>query len=129
MQILGERLRELRLKKELKQEVLVKEFSLATATYSMYETGQRNPPLELLIKFAAFYDVSTDYLLGRIPTYYPDVSLKKNISYSKFDLINTILEIPDRFCPKIIKYIHFLSFDESEDTKEVPHKEKKFAIA
>lgn len=32
---------------------------------SKYETGERIPPTETLIKLADLYDVSIDYLLGR----------------------------------------------------------------
>ncbi len=33
--------------------------------YSRYERGFQNIPLEHLIKLADFYNVSTDYILGR----------------------------------------------------------------
>ena len=34
-------------------------------TYSDYERGEINIPIEQLIKLADFYDVSLDYLVGR----------------------------------------------------------------
>ena len=112
MLILGERLRELRLKKELKQEVIVKEFSLARATYSMYETGQRNPPLELLVKFATFYNVSTDYLLGQSDTYYPN----KNVSSIRdLKLIKFFSEIDSSLDKQIMDYAEFLHSKHLED--------------
>ena len=33
-------------------------------TYSQYENGQRQIPLEQLIALAKYYNTSTDYLLG-----------------------------------------------------------------
>ncbi len=33
-------------------------------TYSQYETGQRQIPLDFLIKLAMIYETSTDYILG-----------------------------------------------------------------
>ena len=33
-------------------------------TYSQYETGQRQIPLDFLVKLAMIYDTSTDYILG-----------------------------------------------------------------
>lgn len=33
--------------------------------YSKYERGEREIPLNLIIKLADFYDVSIDYLVGR----------------------------------------------------------------
>lgn len=36
-------------------------------TYQNYETGKRLPTAEILMRLADFYNVSTDYLLGRTP--------------------------------------------------------------
>lgn len=79
---LGQKLRELRVQKDLKQEDLQKRFSLSSGCYSLYENDKRKPPYETLIQFANFYDVSLDYLLGRAtiqnhptpatPAYSPD---------------------------------------------------------
>lgn len=62
---LGERLKELRLHKKLKQNYLQKKFSLSSGCYSLYENNKRKPDYELLIEFANFYNVSLDYLVGR----------------------------------------------------------------
>lgn len=37
-------------------------------TYSKYELGKINIPVEVLIKLSDFYDVSIDYLVGRSKT-------------------------------------------------------------
>lgn len=63
--MLGNRLRELRKKKGLTMKELGKKFSLAESTISGYETGNRKPDLELIDGFADFFEVSSDYLLGR----------------------------------------------------------------
>ena len=34
-------------------------------TYSKYELGKINIPIEVFMKLADYYDVSVDYLLGR----------------------------------------------------------------
>ena len=39
--------------------------SVDQSTYSDYESGKINIPIEQLIKIADFYDVSLDYLVGR----------------------------------------------------------------
>ena len=61
---IGQRLRELRLKNNLKQDDIIKRFSLSSGRYSQYETGKRRPDYELLMALADFYHVSIDYLLG-----------------------------------------------------------------
>ncbi len=75
---IGNRLRALRESKHLKQEDIWKEFSLAGSSYSQYESNKRRPPYELLVKFADYYDVSLDYLLGRSDTYHPASPLRFN---------------------------------------------------
>lgn len=59
-----DRLRELRIENGIKQETLSKILNITTSTVSMYETGQREPTLDILIKIAVFFNTSTDYLLG-----------------------------------------------------------------
>lgn len=39
--------------------------TLAESTISGYETGNRDPDLEIVNKLADIFEVSTDYLLGR----------------------------------------------------------------
>ncbi|MDC0763466.1 helix-turn-helix transcriptional regulator [Brevibacillus sp. AG] len=61
----GMRLRELREGKDLSQEELGAKFGLGKVTISGYELSKRQPTLELIVGFAEFFGVSTDYLLGR----------------------------------------------------------------
>lgn len=62
---LGSRLKELRIEKNYEQKRISEEFSLSRGTYSLYESNQRRPSYEILVKFADYYNVSVDYLLGR----------------------------------------------------------------
>ena len=39
--------------------------NIKQTTYSKYELGKINVPIEMLIKIADYYDVSLDYLVGR----------------------------------------------------------------
>ena len=38
---------------------------ISQRSYSHYETGSRNIPVEMLIRLANYYDISVDYLVGR----------------------------------------------------------------
>ena len=60
-----QRIRDLREARDLKQEDLAKMLNCTQACYSHYESGKRDIPTDVLQKLADFYDVSTDYLLGR----------------------------------------------------------------
>lgn len=63
--LLRERLKLLREEKGLTQEKLAKSLSLSVSAVGMYEAGERQPPYATLEKIASFFNVSTDYLLGR----------------------------------------------------------------
>ena len=58
------RLRDLREDADLTQDELVKILKMHKTTYTNYEQGKREPPFELIIKLAKFYNVSIDYIAG-----------------------------------------------------------------
>lgn len=58
------RLKEIREDLDIKQKELADHLHIRQNTYSQYENGQRQIPLELLIQLAKYYNTSTDYLLG-----------------------------------------------------------------
>lgn len=62
---MGERLRLLRKSKGLTQIALQMKIGVEQALLSKYESGERVPPTETLVKLADFYEVSVDYLLCR----------------------------------------------------------------
>jgi len=59
------RLRELREDREIKQTTLADYLNVTQPTYSDYENGKINIPIETLSKLADFYGTSVDYLIGR----------------------------------------------------------------
>jgi len=65
MRILSQRLKNLRQEKNLTQTQLADIIGISRGALSLYETGKREPDYCTLQKFADFFNVSTDYLLGR----------------------------------------------------------------
>lgn len=57
-----------RSKKGLSQQELSNRLGFNHATYARYETGDTQPDFDTLQKLADFFDVSTDYILGRTNT-------------------------------------------------------------
>lgn len=60
--VIGKRLKKLRGDKT--QEEVAKDIGLSRARYAHYEQGRSEPNLELIEKFANYFKVSSDYLLG-----------------------------------------------------------------
>lgn len=97
MAVFGELMSELRQDRGLTQKELGKILSVSTGTISNYENGVHYPDLEKLVQLADYFQVSTDYLLGRLeyirdskyvqPHYMQDEILKK--------IIHSLLQLPE----------------------------------
>lgn len=78
MQRYGKQIAELRKKRGMNQETLAGLLGITRASLSHYETNRREPDYALLNRFADFFHVSLDYLMGRdvspISIYDPHVS-------------------------------------------------------
>ena len=59
-----QRLRDCREDRDLNQTQVGEILGINQRVYSIYETGQRQIPVEYLIELALFYNTSVDYLLG-----------------------------------------------------------------
>ena len=62
--MIGDNLKNLRIKKGLKQSELAGLLGLSSSAVGMYEQGRRKPDLEILLKYAEIFDVSVDFILG-----------------------------------------------------------------
>ena len=60
------RLKDLREDHDMKQVDIAKYLGIQQTVYSRYERGVQTIPVEYLIKLADLYNVSVDYILGRI---------------------------------------------------------------
>ena len=58
------RIRDLREDRDLLQRDLASYLQCSQVSYSHYELGKRDIPTDVLIRLAAFYHTSIDYLLG-----------------------------------------------------------------
>ena len=65
MTVFGERIKLLRSEKNILQKDIAEYLSLHVRTYQYYEASTLEPSLENLVKLADYFQVSTDYLLGR----------------------------------------------------------------
>ncbi len=63
--VMQNRLKELRKAKGLTQVSLQMQTGIEQALLSKFESGDRTPPTETLLRLAEFYNVSIDYILFR----------------------------------------------------------------
>lgn len=68
LQTIGERIKLQRTLIHKTQRDICDAIHIEQVTLSQYETNKRTPKLEILIALADLFDVSVDYLLGRIDT-------------------------------------------------------------
>ncbi len=61
-----ERLREIRVKNKMTLRDLAKAIDVSFSTISRWENGEITPTITYLILLCDYFDVSADYLLGRI---------------------------------------------------------------
>ena len=64
---MNNRIKDLREDMDLRQSDLAEATGIDQRTISNYETGKTKPDSDALIKLADFFNVSIDYLVGRIP--------------------------------------------------------------
>jgi transcriptional regulator with XRE-family HTH domain len=108
MATLGERIRSLRIEKEMSQEEIANMFGLKNrSTVSNWEAGRISPDHEIIVKLSQLFNVSTDYMLG--------VSDKRNqnefieIALKDGTVLNSYMELFDGLEPedfeKVVKII------------------------
>lgn len=100
--IIAERLREIRIKSNMKQKDIADKIKMNVVTYSGYENERSFPPIELLIQIADAYNVSLDYLTGRTENY-SGIGFKDDIHAEKED--QSFTELKDRI-EKLESTIH-----------------------
>lgn len=60
-----ENIRSIRIDRGYTQKEIAAYLGISQNTYSQYEVGVLNYPVDAVVALADFYEVSTDYLLGR----------------------------------------------------------------
>ncbi len=60
-----QRIKDLREDSDLNQTEIAKILHCSQRAYSYYESGGHDIPTDILIRLADYYNVSTDYILGR----------------------------------------------------------------
>ena len=98
------RLKYLRSLKKLNQAEMANFLGVALGTYRNWEQGIRHPDTDTLIKLADFFEVSTDYLLGRNVIGIAD---EPRPTYTEAAYGGKLSELPQEDRQEIEDYIEF----------------------
>lgn len=85
--MISEKIRKLRKDFNISQVMLAKELGVTKQCVSNWENDNILPSIEMLIKIAKYFNVSTDYLLDISPDNYVDVTGLNNIQIAHLKLI------------------------------------------
>lgn len=80
------KLKELRLESGLKRSKVARDLQMNAGTLANYENEIRQAPYDYLVKFAQYYEVSIDYLLGNSENEMP-AKQKRQLSADETQLI------------------------------------------
>lgn len=88
----GEILSDLRKNKGLTQKELARIFNVSEGTIAHYEQGITIPNVEILSKFADYFEVTVDYLLGRClcKMEYTKLNTQLNSNMTLGDMVNIV---------------------------------------
>lgn len=124
MGIVGERLRLLREKNGKTQEDISRVIGTTQQIYSRYETSKTELPVRHLLNLSSYYNVSTDFLLGRIdyPKIPPEFSnyLIQNVTIG--DFVCRIDSFGGRAKRHLVDYVNYLTY--LENTEKLKKDEK-----
>ena len=84
-----EKLKALRTAKKMSQKDLADKVGVAKSVVSFYESGDRFPSYDVLIKISRIFNVTTDYLLGVERERMLEVS---ELSEEDISVVNTVVE-------------------------------------
>ena len=81
MDTISNRLKGLRKEKDVMQKDVANFLDISSSAYGFYEQGKRTPTSDIVVKLAEYFDVSTDYLLGKTDN--RNIEIKNNNDTNK----------------------------------------------
>ena len=108
---INERLKLLRQSKNLIQNEAANLLNVSLSSYQKYERDKNNitPSLEVLIKLADFYHVTTDYLLGRETNEIENIDRlanEFNMTAIEKKILDNYLSLPKQMRIDLMEFLH-----------------------
>lgn len=85
-QIVAQTIQDFRKAKKLTQKDVAEAIGVKLPTYSTYETGRSEPPIEILVRLSYLFDVPIDALVQKERTYRNNQELTEQINAYKADI-------------------------------------------
>lgn len=119
MSEVGQILTELRKEKNLGQKELAALLNMSVSTISNYENNVHSPDLVTLSKLATFFQVTTDYLLGRTGYRCPPEVLDRYITsdYTVNNIVNTLLSLDSASRSSAMSYVNYLRDTQNKNSQ------------
>lgn len=110
MREVGKIIVKLRMEKGLRQKDLSEILSMSPSNISNYENDEYWLDLDTICQLADYFNVTTDYLLGRTEYRCPPEILNKYIStdYTIHNIVNTLLTLDSASLNAALKYVDYL---------------------
>jgi transcriptional regulator with XRE-family HTH domain len=102
----GKRIKRLREDKGVRQEDVGKMFNVSKSAVSQWENDIRTPDMDIIIKLADYFDVSTDFLLGRTDDPSPHPKPETIAAHRTDDPMSELPEEARRSVEEFIDYIY-----------------------
>lgn len=114
--IAGNRVAELRKEKKMRQKDLAAHLNTSVSTVSNYENSVNAIDIETLDKLADFFDVTTDYLIGRTDYRCPPDKLqqfREEDIYIK-EINDTMLTLTPSARNSVVEYVRFMAYQSKQ---------------
>lgn len=118
---INSKLKQLRKQKGISQEETAQSLGVSLSSYQKYEREKSSvtPSLDVILRIADFYGVSTDYLLGRSPL----EALELDISpVDDSEFLRQYMELPDLAKEIFVDVLTKLAQSQKSKSKKVPPK-------
>ena len=112
-------LAELRGDSQILQQEIADLLNVSPGTISNYETGKHMPSLDAVVRLADYFDVTTDYMLGRTGSR-QSLGIMDTAYYGEFTvghILQVLLKISHKSRPIIIEILDSFTFSDAVDRK------------
>ena len=115
--MIGKRIKELRGNCSITQDELSKMVGVSTSMVGMYETEARNPSYEVLLKIAEYFNVSTDYILGKSSFKFHEDEEIRNLELLTEAFTNTKNDDIRILSKEILELLHLTTYNSISENR------------